>query len=132
MEKSEKVKSCKISQLDFPNLNNTNFIYKKVQSIFFLNNKLTIAGLEILKQLNFRIPQDISIVSFDDIELFKFSYPTITSVSQPKEEIGKLAFETLLNEINNNNVEKQQITLPVKLNIRESCGSHMQSLLNKV
>lgn len=105
---------------------------EKVQSIFFLNNKLTIAGLEILKQLNFRIPQDISIVSFDDIELFKFSYPTITSVSQPKEEIGKLAFEILLNEINNNNVEKQQITLPVKLNIRESCGSHMQSLLNKV
>ncbi|MEN6455893.1 MAG: LacI family DNA-binding transcriptional regulator [Prolixibacteraceae bacterium] len=101
---------------------------EKVQSIFFLNNKLTIAGLETLKRLNIRVPQDVSIVSFDDIELFKFSYPTITSVSQPKEEIGKLAFEILLNQINDRNADKQQITLPVKLNIRESCGSSMQNL----
>lgn len=105
---------------------------EKVQSIFFLNNKLTIAGLEILKQLNIRIPQDISVVSFDDIDLFRFSYPTITSVKQPKEKIGKLAFEILLNQINDPNLEKQQIILPVKLNIRESCGSAMKSLFNNI
>ena len=105
---------------------------EKVDSIFFLNNKLAIAGLEILKRLNIRIPQDISIVSFDDIELFKFSCPTITSVSQPKEEIGKLAFEILLNQINDSDMKKQQITLPVKMNIRESCGSYMKSLFDKV
>jgi len=103
---------------------------EKVESIFFLNNKLTIAGLEILKRLNIRIPQDISVVSFDDIELFKFSYPTITSVSQPKEEIGKLAFEILLNQINDSDMKKQQITLPVTINIRESCGSIMKKVFD--
>ncbi len=105
---------------------------EKVQAIFFLNNKLTIAGLEILKRLKFRIPQDISIASFDDIELFKYSYPTITSVSQPKEDIGRIAFEVLLKEINSQDTAKQQITLPVKLNIRESCGNSMKSLFNKI
>ncbi len=103
---------------------------EKVQSIFFLNNKLTIAGLESLKRLNIRIPYDISIASFDDIELFKFSSPTITSVSQPKESIGELAFEILFNQINDSNIEKQQKTLPVTLNIRESCGSNMKTLFD--
>ncbi len=98
---------------------------EKVNSIFFLNNKLTIAGLELLKKINFRIPQDISIASFDDIELFKFSCPTITSVIQPKEEIGALAFDVLLNQIKNPGAEKQQLVLPVKLVIRESCGNSM-------
>ena len=100
---------------------------EKIDSVFFLNNKLTIAGLDVLKRLNIRIPYDISIVSFDDIDLFRFSHPTITSVSQPKEEIGKVAFEVLLNQINDREAKTQQIVLPVKLNIRESCGSSMKN-----
>ncbi len=100
-----------------------------IQAIFFLNNKLAIAGLELINKFNLRIPQDISIVSFDDIDVFKFSYPTITSVIQPKEEIGKRAFEILLNQINNNSAEKQQEVLPVKLVIRNSCGSYMKKTL---
>ncbi len=102
---------------------------EKINSIFFLNNKLTIAGMELLKKFNIRIPHDISIASFDDIELFRFSFPTITSVIQPKEEIGKQAFEILLNQIKNPGAEKQQIILPVKLVIRESCGSMLQKTL---
>jgi len=114
----------------------TLLLEEKVHSIFFLNNKLTIAGLELLKKINIRIPQDVSIASFDDIELFRFSYPSITSVIQPKEEIGKLAFEVLLKQINDPELEKQQIVLPAKLVIRESCGSAMQrafgmSILNR-
>jgi len=103
-------------------------LVEKIDSVFFLNNKLTFAGLEVLKRLNIRIPYDLSIVSFDDIDLFRFSYPTITSVSQPKEEMGRVAFEVLLNQINNREAKMQQIVLPVKLNIRESCGSSMKKL----
>jgi len=105
-------------------------IKEKVQSIFFLNNKLTITGLEVFKKYNIRIPLDVSIASFDDIELFRFSYPTITAVIQPKEEIGRLAFEVLLNQIRNSDAEKQQIVLPVKVVTRESCGSVSNKTLN--
>ncbi len=104
-------------------------LIEKIDSVFFLNNKLAIAGMKVLKRLNIRIPYDISIVSFDDIDLFKFSYPTISSVSQPKEEIGRLAFEVLLENINDKEAKIRQLTLPVKLNIRESCGSEMKRLL---
>lgn len=107
-------------------------LVEKIDSVFFLNNKLTLAGLEVLKRLNIRIPYDISIVSFDDIDLFSFSYPAITSVSQPKEEIGRVAFEVLLNQINDREAKMQQIVLPVKLNIRESCGSSMKKLFTEL
>lgn len=103
-------------------------LVEKIDSVFFLNNKLTIAGMEVLKRLNIRIPYDVAIVSFDDIDLFKFSSPTITSVIQPKEEIGKVAFEVLFNQIHNREADKQQIVLPVKLNVRESCGSTLKKL----
>ncbi len=107
-------------------------IKKNVQSIFFLNNNLTKAGLELIHKFNLRIPQDISIASFDDIDMFRFSYPTITSVIQPKEEIGRYAFNVLLNRIKNigNSIEKQQIVLPVKLVIRNSCGSFLKKVMN--
>ena len=62
---------------------------ENIQSIFFLNNKLATAGLELLNKFDLRIPQDISIAAFDDIDLFRFSYPTITSVIQPKVKIGE-------------------------------------------
>jgi LacI family transcriptional regulator len=107
-------------------------IKKNVQSIFFLNNNLTKAGLELINKFNLRIPQDISIASFDDIDMFRFSYPTITSVIQPKEEIGRYAFNVLLNRINNkgNSIEKQQMILPVKLVIRNSCGSFLKKVMS--
>ncbi len=106
---------------------------ENIQAIFFLNNKLATAGLELINSFNLRIPQDISIVSFDDIDLFKFSCPTITAVNQPKAEIGKRAFEILLNHIQNKDtvLEKQQVILPVDLIIRNSCGNSLKKILNK-
>lgn len=129
------VKSKLIKEIPYDNiLNNMETVLKelilveKIDSVFFLNNKLAIAGMELLKRLNIRVPYDISIVSFDDIDLFRFSYPAITSVTQPKEEIGRLAFEVLFDTINDRATKMQQIVLPVKLNIRESCGSSLKKL----
>ncbi len=107
---------------------------ENIQSIFFLNNKLAKAGLELIHRLNLRIPQDISIASFDDIDLFKFSNPTVTSVFQPKDEIGKRAFEILLTHIKNKDkpLDKQQVVLPVRLIIRNSCGQQLMKAFNEL
>ena len=78
--------------------------------------------MEYLNEMNIRIPQDIAIVSFDDIDLFRFSFPTITAVAQPLEEIGKEAVNILLDEINGIVRDKKQVVLPVKLIERRSCG----------
>ncbi len=105
---------------------------ENIQSIFFLNNKLATAGLELLNKFDLRIPQDISIAAFDDIDLFRFSYPTITSVIQPKVKIGEKAFEILFEKIKGgeSTSEVRQIVLPVELAVRDSCGSNMAKRLS--
>ena len=107
---------------------------ENIQSIFFLNNKLAKAGLELINKYKLRIPQDLSIASFDDIDLFRFSNPTITSVIQPKEEIGMQAFEILLEQIQNKDSDskKKQVVLPVKLVVRESCGSLFKRTFDEI
>ena len=94
----------------------------KIDAIFSVNNNITVACLEYLNEMNLRIPQDLAIVSFDDIDLFRFSYPTITAVAQPIEEIGEIAVNILMDEINGLTQDKKQLALPVKLIERRSCG----------
>jgi len=93
-----------------------------IDALFSVNNNITVACMEYLNEMNIRIPQDIAIVSFDDIDLFRFSFPTITAVAQPLEEIGKEAVNILLDEINGIVRDKKQVVLPVKLIERRSCG----------
>ncbi|MCK4989793.1 MAG: substrate-binding domain-containing protein, partial [Bacteroidales bacterium] len=94
----------------------------KIDAIFSVNNNITVACLEYLNEMNLRIPQDLAIISFDDIDLFRFSYPPITAVAQPIEEIGKVAVNILMDEINGLTQDKKQLVLPVKLIERRSCG----------
>jgi len=100
-----------------------------LDAIFCSNNRLAVACLDGLNKMNMRVPQDVAMVSFDDIDLFRFSYPTITSIAQPVEDIGERAFNILLNTITNGvNGEWCQVVLPVKLIKRRSCGEYMNQI----
>ncbi len=95
----------------------------KADAIFAANNNLAAACLEYARENGLNIPQDIALLSFDDVRMFKFSYPTITAVAQPLQEIGRQAIKLLLDEILTKEpvVTKKQIVLPTDLVIRESC-----------
>ena len=93
-----------------------------INALFSVNNNITIHCMEYLNEMNIRIPQDMAIVSFDDIDLFRLSYPTITAVAQPVEKIGEIAVNILLDEINGEGADTKHVTLPVKLIERRSCG----------
>lgn len=93
-----------------------------IDAVFSLNNNITVACMEYFNEMNIRIPQDVAIVSFDDIELFRFSSPEITAVSQPVRDIGESAVKLLLNEINDLSQDKQQVIFPVDLIKRRSSG----------
>jgi len=94
----------------------------KIDSLFSVNNNITVACMEYLNEMNINIPLDVAMVSFDDIDLFRLSCPTITAVAQPVEEIGESAVNILLDEINGLTTDKKQVILPVKLIKRRSCG----------
>lgn len=102
----------------------------KVKGIFALNNVVALYTLEAIHQKGLKIPKDIALVSFDDIEVFKFTSPPITAISQPLEQLGTNAMEMLFTLIKNKEEEngngsstkKHRVVLPVELVVRESCG----------
>jgi LacI family transcriptional regulator len=102
----------------------SNILYgkEKVEAIFAVNNNIAISCLEMLNEMKVRIPEDLGFVCFDDLEVFKFSRPSITAVSQPIEEICRNAVDILLEDIKNKDktTEKHQVKLTTSLVIRRS------------
>ncbi|MCC7331647.1 MAG: LacI family DNA-binding transcriptional regulator [Flavobacteriales bacterium] len=100
-----------------------------INSLFVANNNIAVACLECFKEMNIRVPQDIALVCFDDIDAFKICYPSITAVAQPIEEMGKKALTVLINQINNpENTSFSHIELPTSLEVRRSCGNFISNL----
>jgi LacI family transcriptional regulator len=108
---------------------------QQVKAIFALNNLVALYTLEAIHQRGLSIPKDVALVSFDDIELFKFTSPPITAISQPLEKLGEHAMDLLFNLMNKktgepdpqenispNGTNGNRVVLPVELMIRQSCG----------
>lgn len=93
-------------------------------AMFCLNHRTTVQALQVMKRLGQRIPQDIALVGFDDVDLSNVLTPTLTTVSQSPLDLGYHAATLLFDRIHH--PEKQDgfetIVLPAKLMIGESCG----------
>jgi len=103
---------------------------QSISSLFVANNNIAVACLECFQEMNIRVPQDVALVSFDDIDAFKICYPPITAIAQPIKEMGKEAINILIHNIKNeaNEIPFQQVSLQTKLNIRRSCGNFIAEL----
>ena len=71
-------------------------------------------------ELGLRIPEDISILGFDDIPMCRFTLPPLTTIRQDRTNIGKSAFYALLNQLNN--VHPSSLLLHPELIERASCA----------
>lgn len=94
-----------------------------VDAIFFATNTLALNGLKFLNKHNYKIPDDLAVVCFDEGEAFDFFYSPLTFVDQPLLEVGKEAVRILVDQINNKNISKRQISISSKLVIRKSSGA---------
>ena len=74
-----------------------------------------------------RVPEDISVVGFDDIYLAAQVRPAITTVRQPLEQMGRVAAQMLLENLRNPGSRKDRIELPTELVIRDSCRAINES-----
>ncbi|HET7360482.1 MAG TPA: substrate-binding domain-containing protein [Salinimicrobium sp.] len=92
-----------------------------VKAIFFATNSLAIDGLKFIETLNYKVSRDIAILSFDEGVAFDFYYCPLTHVKQPLTDFGKHAVRILINQISNQQQEKEQIFLDAELVIRDSC-----------
>jgi LacI family transcriptional regulator len=89
-------------------------------AIFCGNNLLTMGLLNYMKEAGRKIPDDFALVSFDDLEWYTLTTPTITAVRQPVYELGKTAANLLFDRIEGKQFPIRQILLQPELVIRSS------------
>jgi LacI family transcriptional regulator len=93
-------------------------------AIFTVNNMTAVGAVEALRERNLRVPKDICLVCFDDIEHLAVLSPFWTVVGQQAETFGQLGAQLLLERISGSAATRaRRIVLPTSLIVRESCGA---------
>jgi len=96
---------------------------KKPTAIFCFNDLVAIGVMNALFDLNIRVPDDVSIIGFDDIEFCSVVKVPLTSIRIPAVEIGNAAAELLLRQIENKTKNlREVIRLKAPLVLRASCA----------
>lgn len=91
------------------------------------NDMMAIGALDVLKGRCIRVPEDISITGYDDIFLSQITTPKLTTISQPKYELGKISAEMLFKLINGEEISSSEIKLTPHLVVRESVARRSES-----
>jgi DNA-binding LacI/PurR family transcriptional regulator len=90
-------------------------------AIFAANNQFGIASLETIRAAGLRIPEDVALVVFDDIDTFSLTAPPVTAVAQPAAAMGERALELILTRLSDPGAALPRITLlPTRLIVRRS------------
>ena len=90
-----------------------------VDGIFASSDLIAAQVIQVCNEIKIRIPEDIKLVGFDDVDISQLTTPRITTVHQPIKEMARLSIELIDAKYNNIEVNEKTI-LPIKLIIRES------------
>lgn len=90
-------------------------------AIFAANDKSAIGAIEAITEIGLKVPEDISIVGFDNIEEASFVNGGLTTVDQFITDMGRVAVEMLVKLIQNQPLENQLFRMPTKLIVRNTC-----------
>lgn len=93
---------------------------KNVTAVFACNDAMAIGVLNYLQNNGYKVPQDVSLVGFDDVEADLMLSPPLTTIRVPKIEMGVEALKLLVNTLKNKKSISKKILVPVELIIRES------------
>lgn len=85
------------------------------------SDKIALGAIKAVQNNGLKVPEDISVIGFDDIELAEYVTPRLTTIRQNCDEIGKAAIDILVEQINKKEKLAVNKVIPVELVIRESC-----------
>ena len=91
-------------------------------AVFAANDQIAIALYRAAAQVGLRIPEDLSVIGFDNLDLSPHLEPPLTTIAQPFAEVGRQAAQMLLSRIRGEAAPLQQMTVSPELIIRESCA----------
>ncbi|KNC90060.1 transcriptional regulator [Trabulsiella odontotermitis] len=89
-------------------------------AVFAGNDAMAVGAYQALYQAGLRIPQDMAVIGYDDIELARYMTPPLTTVHQPKDELGELAIDVLIHRMAQPEQKQQRVQLTPELVVRGS------------
>ena len=90
-------------------------------AIFYANDEMAIGGLKAFEESGISVPDDVSVIGYDDIQLAEYVNPPLTTIKQPKSEAGSLAAHLLFQILGGESV-KQSYMLTTEMMERASAG----------
>jgi LacI family transcriptional regulator len=95
---------------------------KRFTALFAYNDIAALGAIRAIQEEGLHVPQDVSVVGFDDIPWAAFHTPSLTTVRQPLAKMGQIAAETLINMIERDEKQPSEIAIEPTLVVRESTG----------
>jgi LacI family transcriptional regulator len=97
------------------------------------NDMTAIGALRVLAKAGLRVPDDMSVIGFDDIHLAEFVYPPLTTVRMSRHDLARAAFSALRSHVEPMHARaKKTWPIPTKLTVRQSTGYPPGTALSKV
>jgi LacI family repressor for deo operon, udp, cdd, tsx, nupC, and nupG len=96
---------------------------QRPSAVFCFNDEMAMGVVEVARARGVRIPEDLSIVGFDDIRFANHVNPPLTTIAQPMREIGESTVKMLLSIIENPDTYPVPLTLPHRLVVRSSTAA---------
>ncbi len=125
---SLKVEQCYIAEGDFSLVAGYAAAVKLLKTasrptaLFCANDKMAIGAMNAARDSGLRIPEDLSVAGFDDIDFASYSYPPLTTIHQPRARIGMRAMEIMLQCLEGKKPPQSELILPHELIVRGSTG----------
>ncbi|WP_319533969.1 substrate-binding domain-containing protein [uncultured Vibrio sp.] len=94
-------------------------------AIFVSNDMMAMGVINAANELGIKVPEDLSIIGYDDIHIAKFMSPSLTTIHQPKYRLGQAAVETLLRRLNDKAAEAEVVQLEPTLIERNSVKTRL-------
>ncbi|MDX2139747.1 MAG: LacI family DNA-binding transcriptional regulator [Chloroflexota bacterium] len=95
-------------------------------AVFASNDALAIGALHAIDERGLRVPNDISVVGVDDIEISRHLRPPLTTVRQPREDMARMAVDLLLRHIREESVDEPVVMLQPELIVRQSTAPYYE------
>ena len=97
-----------------------------ISAVFCCNDITAIGAMKAIQEKGLRIPNDISVISIDDIDMAQYLTPMLTTVHVPVEELGAITAKILIDRIEGGHHLPMRISLPFYIAHRESCCNYIQ------
>lgn len=91
------------------------------RAVVCANDQTALGVMHALARRGIMVPQDVAVTGFDDVPVARHLHPPLTTIRQPMQELGAMAFDILYSKISTGKGDPD-VVLPVQLIIRESCG----------